>query len=248
MLHEVPPALYRQLGAMIPPDACGAVYAESVAEGIQSGIMYTDDSMQTVLIRHCCGFAFLYGNCDGAVLHDAEEMLLHPAPFARMLLFAEHDETAAYFRKKDGYAVQQRLFFRYPAEKGIPEQNSAVRITAESLPQLRGSIVPAFSWENPAAFLEKGSGFCIMQDHTPAAWAFSAAVSSRETDIGVETDERFRRRGFAYAAASAMLRRILLQGKTPVWACRADNTASARLAAALEFIPCGQCRTIRKDH
>lgn len=79
----------------------------------------------------------------------------------------------------------------------------------------------------------------------PAAWAFSAAISDYEIDIGVETDAQFRRRGFAFDAAAAMCRDIISHGKTPVWACHAANIASQTLAAALGFVPAGHCITIR---
>ena len=115
----------------------------------------------------------------------------------------------------------------------------------EILQKISGKITPAFSWPEDADFLERGSGFCVLQDGLPAAWAFSAAVSENEVDIGVETDERFRRRGFAFAAAAAMIADTLLQGKTPVWACHAGNSGSQRLAEALGFVRCGECETVR---
>lgn len=245
-LHILPPAQYPEILHLIAPASCGAVYPLSVAEGVQSGSIFTDDTRKTVLIWHCCGFAFLFGKHDRALLDEVGQMILHPALYPRMLLFAPDAETAAFFREKPEFMLEQRLFFRYPAEKCPPESNGAAVITPDILPQIQGKITPAFSWKQPAEFFANGSGYCIMQDGMPAAWAFSAAVSAQEVDIGVETDECFRRRGFAFGAAAAMIQDTLSQGKVPVWACHAQNLGSQKLAAALGFVSCGQCVTVRK--
>lgn len=246
-LHILPPAQYPGIRHLIAPDSCGAVYPLSVIGGSQSGVIFTDDSEQAMLIWHCCGFAFLYGNYDRAFLAECAEMMRHPVQYARMLLFAPDAETAAFFRENQGFALEQRLFFRYPAEKMPPQTtHPTVKITPDILPLMQGRITPAFSWDAPADFFAKGCGYCVMQDGMPAAWAFSAAVSEQETDIGAETHEQYRRRGFAFAAAAAMIQDTLSQGKTPVWACHAQNLGSQKLAAVLGFLPCGECLTVKR--
>ena len=245
-LHIVPPERYPAVLALIDPEGCGAVYAYSVAEGAQSGILYTDENETVLLVRHACGFALLFGAYTEEILRETGEMILHPAPYARTVLFAPDERAAGYFRKQDDFIAEQRLFYRYPSGE-IPPENPAVRrMTTAMLAQIAGRITPAFSWDNPDDFAEKGAGYCVMQDGIPAAWAFSAAVSSRETDIGVETDEKYRRRGLAFAAATAMVRDTLLRRKMPVWACHTENTGSRKLAEALGFSVCGQCTTVRR--
>ena len=83
-----------------------------------------------------------------------------------------------------------------------------------------------------------------MHGDTPAAWAFSAAVSDDEIDIGVETLERFRGKGLAAAAASEMIRFSLAAGKKPVWACHAGNIASRKTAEKIGLVKTGECLTI----
>ena len=245
-LHIAPPERYPALRALIDPDGCGAVYAYAVAEGLQSGSVYTNEDETVLLVRHVCGFALLFGAYTEETLREIGEMILQPAPFSRMLLFAPDDAAAEYFSRQEAFISEQRLFFRYPAADLPPENPAVQRLTPSLTAQLKGRIVPSFSWDSPDSFAERGCGYCMVQDGIPAAWAFSAAVSSRETDIGVETDANYRRRGFAYAAASAMIRDTLLRGKQPVWACHAENTGSRKLAEALGFLMCGQCTTVRR--
>lgn len=65
--------------------------------------------------------------------------------------------------------------------------------------------------------------------------AQTAAITDRYADIGVSTDEKWRGRGFATAAASIVARRIQETGRTPVWSCGEDNMASLRVAQKLGF-------------
>ena len=247
-MRTVHPADYARLSAMVPENACGAVYARSVLEGRQSGIVLTDAEQRSLLVWHRCGFALLFGDSDRAVLREIGDMIQHPAPYKRLFLFAPDDEAAAYFRGNAAFSVGQRLFFRFPETAPDPPADPAAQeITPEILAQISGGNTPAISWDSPAAFLETGGGFCVMRDGVPASWAYASAVSERETDIGVETDPRYRRQGLAFAAASAMIRSVRQAGKKPVWACRAENLGSAKLAAALGFEECGQCVTVMRS-
>lgn len=65
--------------------------------------------------------------------------------------------------------------------------------------------------------------------------AHTSAVTDRYADIGVETHEAWRGRGFATAAASIVARRAQEQGRIPVWSCGKDNMASLRIAEKLGF-------------
>ncbi|MCY3911859.1 MAG: GNAT family N-acetyltransferase [Chloroflexi bacterium] len=65
--------------------------------------------------------------------------------------------------------------------------------------------------------------------------AHTSAVTDRYSDIGVDTHEAWRGRGFATAAASIVARRVQEQGRIPVWSCGEDNVASLRVARKLGF-------------
>lgn len=65
--------------------------------------------------------------------------------------------------------------------------------------------------------------------------AHTSAVTDRYADIGVETQEAWRGRGFATAAASIVARRVQEQRRIPVWSCGEDNVASLRIARKLGF-------------
>ena len=110
---------------------------------------------------------------------------------------------------------------------------------------MQGKVTPHLFWGSSEAFLRGGQGYCLLHDGQPASWAFSAAVSDRELDIGVETAPEHQHRGLALLVARRMIDYTLAQGKRPVWACAAGNEGSRRLALKLGFVKTAECTTIK---
>ena len=86
-----------------------------------------------------------------------------------------------------------------------------------------------------SALLEEGAVAGPVVDGRIVGTAQTAAITARYADIGVSTDEPWRGRGFATAAASIVARRVQEKGRTPVWSCGEDNMASLRVARKLGF-------------
>ena len=59
-------------------------------------------------------------------------------------------------------------------------------------------------------------------------------------EIGVNTLDGHRDRGFARDACSCVIREILKQGKTPIWSADAQNVPSQKLAESLGFVLWGE--------
>jgi hypothetical protein len=96
-------------------------------------------------------------------------------------------------------------------------------------------VTPSAFWPHAGAFLASGGGWCVDQAGSIGAIAFAALRLDREIEIGVETLAGHRGKGMAFAACVAMIRSILADGYTPVWACRKENIASLALARRLGF-------------
>ena len=235
----------RSAALLLGSTSGSTVYPRSIIEGFQQGDVFTDG--KAALFWHNCGFAFLCGQYDTGVLTELRERFFTAE--RRFLLLTEDADAAAFLRQDPQIETQERYFFRHdgavPELPPLPDGFTVIRIHAALLQAIQGNITPRFSWTDDEAFLQHGTGFCVMYGDMPAAWAFSAAVSSVETDIGVETAPDFRRRGLAVIAAGAMLHNTLAQHKRPVWACHAGNTASARVAERLGFVRCGGCTALR---
>ena len=95
--------------------------------------------------------------------------------------------------------------------------------------------MPLNFWSSAEEFLTKGKGYCLIRNDEVATVAFSAAVSSRQIDIGIETKEVYRRKGLAVIAAKKMAEYVLSIGKEPVWDCDAANAGSRATAEKVGF-------------
>ena len=67
------------------------------------------------------------------------------------------------------------------------------------------------------------------------AVCMAAAVTETLWDVGVDTFEGHRRRGYAAACFRALAAHMASQGRQPVWSAEEDNVASLALAAKLGF-------------
>lgn len=231
---------------------CGSVYPLSVLENRQFGEAFGDG--ESALLWHYCGFTYLFGRCDEAFLERVySEFLIAEGLSRRFVLFVQEGSAEQFFKSKQGLSFGIRYGFEYassPAElpTAMPDGCQLQSLDDKLFDTLDGRVTPRFSWRDKEQFEQGGAGFCVVCDGIPASWAFSAAVSSDEVDIGVETTEHYRHKSLAALAAEQMIEYTLLQGKRPVWACDSGNTASRKLAEKLGFSVTAQYITIRKNN
>lgn len=254
-MHKVELKSYTNYIQCIDESCCGAVYPYSIAEKIQQGDIFTNScgSNRSVLYWHYSGFAFLSGEYNECFLESVYDLLLDKSNTnsRRFILFVTDESVEQFFRVKKNTTIERRCFFEYRKECPIvtpilPVGYRLCEINNELLQKINGIITPAFSWNNTNDFLEKGKGYCIVNDSDVAAWAFSSAISSKEIDIGIETNSEYRNLGFAAIVAKMMIRYCFNQHKKPVWACHSKNTASRKLAEKIGFAKTSECFTIKK--
>ncbi len=247
-MYKVKPEEYSNYIKYIDKTACGTVYPYSVAEDFQQGDIFSDS--RSALYWHHSGFAFLYGECDEKFLDFVSDIMLNTDK-RRFILFVTGKSVENYFRNIENVSIEQRLFFEYgkdfpPAIPQLPDGFELYEINAELLEKISGNITPHFFWDSSESFLEKGNGYCIVKENNAAAWAFTAAVSSKETDIRIETNSDYQRLGLAEIAAKKMIEYCFEHHKRPVWACHYSNTASRKLAEKLNFVQTSECMTVKK--
>lgn len=240
---------YHTVIPYITEDPCGMIYPLSVVQMYQHGDIYTDG--HSVLIWHQCGFAYIFGHPDHSFFDEIHDIMCADDLPRRFILFTADPDTERYFHGKQGIVTGQRYGYRYPSDISassfpLPDGYEIHEIDRDCIDRMQGRITPYFSWREPSEFLVKGKGFYVTYEDIPAAWAFSAAVTDDEIDIGIETHTDHRHKGLALAAASHMIRYCMDMHKRPVWACDAANGASQALAEKLGFVRTGTYTTIRR--
>jgi L-amino acid N-acyltransferase YncA len=67
--------------------------------------------------------------------------------------------------------------------------------------------------------------------------AFSSFIHDHQLEIGIETSENSRGKKFAMVVCSSLIDYCLENNYEPIWACRAENIGSYKLAVTLGFEP-----------
>ena len=217
---------------------CNRVYPLSIAEGRQSGTIFVDalETPKSVLFWHYCGFAYISGTISERLLEEVATDVCHRSR-RRMVLITD-DAFAKDWLIGNGYQVADRIEYEYAGGGTRRVAHTKIdiqRIDEHNLHRITGRIVPAFSWEEER-FLKDGFGFVAFERGAFCGAAFSAALCSKEVDIGVEVHPEHRRRGIATALVGRMCDEIVAQGKKPVWAHAAHNAGSMYTAIGCGFV------------
>lgn len=254
MLHKLNSLQYPNLIDIANALDCGSVYPLSVAEGIQEGDIFTNavQDYDKLLFWAHSGFAYLSGNIDEPFLEDIYELMVDrtKSNTKRFLLMTRNKYIQEFFESKDDVIAEKRYLFKYSGAKGyiefsLPDGYELKEIDNQLLKKFSGKIVPSLFWNDVNNFLVKGKGYCITCNNDIASWAFSAAVSTKEIDIGIETKPKYKQQGLGMIVANKMIQYTIEQAKGPVWACHYKNAASEKMAEKLGFIKVSECSIIK---
>lgn len=234
---------YTKFVGLARENTCNTVYPMSIAESFQEGDIYTDHEEHPTfaLFWHVSGFAYLTGRPNEEHLEDIYRLMKNEDGTnpRRFVLEIKDEEVAAYFQKKEKVEEYPRYRFRLQEknsfEEILAEGYELKEVDAELLSKISGTIVPSSFWKSDEAFLESGKGYCIMYGDEVASVSFSAAVSSEQVDIGIETAETHRRKGLAAIAAKKMVEYVESIHKEPVWDCNVSNVGSRCTAEKVGF-------------
>lgn len=219
------------------------VYPQSIFEKTQCGEILVDDTEnpKVALFWHYCGFANLVGAYEKEHVDEVIALMQHPIDghSGRLVLQVGMDDRLQNMMTADPSVLcGERYVFKHNPDKAIDIPTRKLQcepITAENYDILTGRIIPSFSWNSRESFLQNGFGFCIRQDRTFVACAFSSAISSEYVDIGVETAKEFQGNGYGKLVASAMIEETYRRNRIPVWGCDIHNEGSMRLACSVGF-------------
>ena len=229
---------------------CETIYAYSILENKQQGRIFVDNLMfpKTALFWHYCGFAIVSGDCNNNEFNNELLKLLYgdyEKNQRKFVLYASNDAWRIKLSSllDDDQVVNKRLRLSFKFDDcffnlqnfSVPYGYEIKEIDKLLLEKIEGNIIPRFSWHSPQAFLDYGKGFCLIHEDKIACTAFSASIGNNQIDIGVETNDNYRRNGFGVITAAMMVSFCLDNAFEPIWGCRNDNTGSSSIALKLGF-------------
>jgi GNAT superfamily N-acetyltransferase len=95
-----------------------------------------------------------------------------------------------------------------------------------------------FGFTSPEDFIERGFGYCALENNRMVCIASTGAVCSKGIEVQINTHKKYRGRGLASATGAALLIQCLERGIDPNW--DAATEISAGLAKKLGYKPRGE--------
>jgi RimJ/RimL family protein N-acetyltransferase len=90
-------------------------------------------------------------------------------------------------------------------------------------------------WPSTKEFVDKGIGYCLLQDEIIVSWCLSVFVSGEKFELGLETIKDYRGKGCAKVVSSACIEYCMEHYLVPLWNCNEENKPSVRVAEAIGF-------------
>ena len=121
-------------------------------------------------------------------------------------------------------------------QAGIPDGMRVAALSAELVTahaELRETA--GLFYGSVGGFIQNGLGVAVLDGDEVACVCRTVFSAAGEAEIDILTAEPYRRRGLAFAAASACMEACLVHGIRPVWGCWPENTPSIHLARRLGF-------------
>ncbi len=238
------------------------LFARSVVEGNVSGNVFVDneDDPSTFYVIHPYGMTLLFGDCNHEAFNNAFKdyslkanqyrnrthwMQAFPNAWDTVLLdlykgnisnSSDTENLAIELNTRVNFKFNSGKYLEFK-QNNINEDIEIVRTDKRIFESMEGSVVPSNFWDSAKDFFLKGVGFSVLHDSKIATTAYSSVLLGKTLELGMETIEEFRGKGFAQHACSALIDYCLANNFEPIWACRLENIGSYNLAVKLGFEP-----------
>ena len=260
------PSQYKRVIDSLKEVTINHLFVRSVIEGKVDGTVYADhaEHPEVFYVYHPYGLSLLFGKSEHEAFYSwLKNHVLNFSGnrfkpewlqvFPESLNQSFRDLCIGRIRNVSGVSGESRfdlieehtrVNFSFNQEKYLrfrrtlsPVHYPVLRTDREMYEQMQGTVLPRFFWKDADQFVSQGIGFSLMVEEKPASTAFSAFIHDHQLELGIESAERFRGKGFAIYTCVALIDYCLENQFEPVWSCRLGNTASYRLAQKLGFEP-----------
>ena len=242
------------------------LFAEAVLLGHVSGSVYVDQNVDPTIfyVSHPYGMSLLFGEPGndefntwllGHALNDSKTRQRHEwlqaypekwnyeinSMWNDYLIKPEDNNDCL---KEPCIEVNTRVNFKFNKSIYLDFKNNCqiaadntIRTTPEIFENMQGSVIPGRFWDNVTDFSKQAVAYSVLVGDKIASTAFSAFIINDQLEIGIETTEEFRGKGYAVSACLSLIDYCLEHDYEPVWGCKLENTASYLLAQKLGFEP-----------
>ncbi len=253
-MFEMQSSIFHKVKELLDQVEFNTLFAQSVIKNHVSGQVFADDIShpKTAYIRHPYGMSLLVGchtnekfnrwlldyiSGSSARMHSDDWMQVAPFEWNKVLeKELDHNEINRHVEK----CTRVNFSFnckKYENLKVQPDyKNVKIEKTNHSqFMKFQGKVIPRLFWDSYEDFDRKGMAYTVLENDDIASIAYSAYVNENKLEIGIETAEKYRNKGYALKACSRLIDYCISNDMEPVWACKLENTTSYRLANRLGF-------------
>jgi hypothetical protein len=242
------------------------LFARSVIEEKVIGSVYVDNTEkpETFYIVHPYGMSLLFGETENDdfnlefrnyalntfKIRDKYEWLqAFPDSWNKKIsvLFGDNliKSSDNFGNDKNNKILENtRVNFRFNKEKYLDynyknncKNYEILRTDKEMYENMPGTVIPKYFWKDAEYFFNHGIGYSLIYENILVSTAYSAFIHDNHLELGIETIEGYRGKGFAICTCSSLIDYCIGNDYEPVWSCRLENVASYKLAQKLGFEP-----------
>lgn len=245
-----------------------SLFARSVIEHKVTGKVFVDNlkNPETYYVVHPYGMSLLFGESNNEEFNssfrdyslnvnhvrDHHEWMQASPGWDSVLHELFKDSLVKAAENKTGQEtgiieLNTRVNFRFDQEKYLEFRKTSfspeiriVRTDRQIFRDMKGNVVPFYFWESEDDFLQNGVGFSLFYKDKLASTAYSSFIHGDQFELGIETVEEFRGKGFAEYTCRTLIDYCIENDYQPVWACRLENRGSYKLAQKIGFIPAAE--------
>lgn len=196
------------------------------------------------------GMSLLFGDCSDVVFNQAlidyfmgkairrekaEYIQAFPKGWDNVLKSLVEQKIAVQYSRVN-FSFDKTIFQNNNSNHKLSEF-TIVKTPVELFTNINGLVVPKYFWLDKYMFEQFCVSFSLMYDGKPVSTAFTSYLHDDKLEIGIETEESYRGKGFALLVCIALINYCLENGLEPVWSCRLENIGSFNLARKLGFVP-----------
>ncbi|MCK9401707.1 MAG: GNAT family N-acetyltransferase [Bacteroidales bacterium] len=257
---------YNKLTEPLKKVTINNLFARSVVEHKVAGKVFVDNLVnpKTYYVVHPYGMTLLFGESNNEAFNNSfrdyslninhvrnthEWMQAFPGSWNNVLNELFKDcliKSAENKMKKETGIIElnTRVNFKFNHGKYLSFRKAnlaldikIVRTDKQIFRDMKGSVVPFYFWDSEDDFLKNGVGFSLFYKDKLASTAYSSYIHDDKFELGIETVEEFRGKGFAEYTCSALIDYCIKNNYEPIWSCRLENIGSYKLAQKIGFIP-----------
>jgi hypothetical protein len=244
---QLKPERYETLLVHLNGIPFNTLFARSVLKGHASGEVFADCETEprTLYIVHQYGMSLLLGESGNEAFNEAlferfkhimKDEYLQAFPGAWQEVLAPLVQSGAVKQYTRVNFVFDENAYALERQRHGEIQYRAMPTPPALLETIKGRVVPSEFWYNTKTLREQCVSFSVQCDGKVVSTAFAAYRHGNLLELGIETTQAHRGKGFAYAACCAFIDFCITNGFDPVWSCRLDNEGSMLLAKRLGFM------------